>query len=83
MDNAQHDAFLRIIGQVQPGADLYLTCRWYDSNNPVTRWVDLMGKPDWIDATPNPPAFASGLDVYSAIKLTLNNVALVTDPAVY
>jgi hypothetical protein len=83
LDTAQHDAFLRIIGQVPPNADLHITGRWYDSNNPAIRWVDLKGKPDWVDATPNPPAFAYGVDVFSAIKLTLNNVELVNDPASY
>lgn len=83
MDECQHDAFLRIIGQVTPGADLYITGRWYDSNTPNIRWVDLRGKPDWQDATPNPPAFSFGSQIFSTIKLALNNVELLTDPAVY
>lgn len=83
LDGPQHDALLRFLGQIDPNDDLYLTCRWYDSGNPVIRWVDLRGKPDWVDATPNPPAFAYGADIFSTIKLTLNNVELLTDPAVY
>lgn len=64
-------------------SDIYVTGRWYDSSSPAVRWVDLKGKPDLTDPTPNVPAFAYGVQVFSTITLKLNNVVLINDPANY
>lgn len=65
------------------GSDIYITGLWYDTSDPVLRWVDMKGKPDMTDATPNVPAFAYGQQVFSTISLKLNNVVIINDPAVY
>ena len=62
---------------------LRLSVLWWDSVNPVLRWVDLEGYPDITDPTPNPPSFAHGVQVFGTIKLKLNNVSLYNDPADY
>lgn len=82
MDQAQNAVLQRILAEVGKG-DLYFTGTWWDTSNPVIRWVDLKGKPDLTDPTPNPPASSYGVQVFSTLKLSLNNVVLVTDPAVY
>jgi hypothetical protein len=82
LDQAQLPAFHRIFN-VTIGGTLYLTGLWYDTNNPAIRWVDMSGKPDFTDPTPNVPAYAYGQQVFSTARLRLNNVVLVNDPAVY
>jgi len=83
LDQEQLSALKRIVDAVGNNDDLYITGLWYDSNNPAMRWVDLKGKPDLSDSTPNPPAFARGKIVFSSTTLRLNAVALVNDPAIY
>ena len=83
LDTAQRSALGRIVNAVESGQDLFFTGLWYDSVNPVIRWVDLKGKPDLSESTPNPPAFAYGQIVWSSTKLKFNDVILVNDPAVY
>ena len=83
LDTVQRSQLGRLVNVIESGQDLYFTGLWYDSNNPVIRWVDLKGKPDLSDSTPNPPAFAYGSIVWSATTLKFNDVALVNDPAVY
>ena len=82
VDVQQLAVFQRIFAATV-GSDLYFTGRWWDTNNPVVRWVDMMGKPDATDPTPNVPAFAYGIQVFSTVSLKLNNVILVNDPAIY
>ncbi len=82
MDSGQLSPLQRIFNNTIDG-DMFVTGLWYDTNNPVLRWVDLKGKPDLSDATPNVPAFAFGVQVFSTIALKLNNVVLVNDPATY
>ncbi len=83
LDQQQLSALKRIVDVVPTNDDLFITGQWYDSSNPVLRWVDLKGKPDLSDSTPNPPAFARGLQVFSSTTLRLNAVVIVNDPATY
>jgi hypothetical protein len=82
MVSDQLSAFQRIYNETIDG-DMYITGLWYDTLNPVIRWVDMSGKPDVTDPTPNVPAFAYGQQVFSTINLKLNNVVLLNDPATY
>lgn len=82
MDTGQLSALMRYFN-LTVGSDLYFTGYWYDTVNPVVRFVDLRGKPDLSDPTPNAPAFGYGVQVFSAITLKLNNVVLINDPATY
>lgn len=84
MDDLQKSMLIRIYTSAMNGDGLMrLTGLWHDTSNPVTRWVDLEGYPDLGDLTPNPPAFHYGIQVYSTIQLTLNNITLFNDPAIY
>lgn len=78
----QLPAFMRVFS-LTIGSNIFLTGLWYDTDNPAIRWVDMSGKPDFTDPTPNVPAFAHGQQVFSTARLRLNNVILVNDPAVY
>lgn len=82
LDQAQLPAFMRVFN-LTIGGDIFLTGLWYDTVNPAIRWVDMSGKPDFTDPTPNVPAFADGQQVFSTARLRLNNVILVNDPATY
>lgn len=80
----QNAVIHRIYSDAVAGDGLFrLTGLWWDTVNPALRWVDLEGYPDLSDPSPNPPSFASGVQVFGTIKLKLNNVSLYNDPADY
>jgi len=84
LDSAQNAVIHRLYSDAVAGDGmLRLTCLWWDTVNPAIRWVDLEGYPDLSDPSPNPPSFAHGVQVFSTIKLKLNNVSLYNDPADY
>jgi len=74
----------RIVDTIKTGTgELFFTGRWYTRSNPVMRFVDLKGRPDLGDVSPDPPMDASGMPVFSNIVLNLANVTILNDPASY
>jgi len=56
---------------------LYLTVKPLDGRN--VEWMDVSGKPDLSDIAPDSPIIGADGYMHSNIKLTLNNVTVITE----
>jgi hypothetical protein len=60
---------------------LFMTTTRLDGSNPGVDWIDISGRPDMSQITPEAPIIGASGYSHNNITLTLNNVTVINDPA--
>ena len=78
LDQCQADSVRDFYEAAKAGAGLlYMTVKPLDGRN--VAWMDVSGRPDLSDIAPDAPIIGARGYIHSNIKLTLNNVVVITE----